>query len=260
MALFNDGSISTAADLQQYENSVLAVASTENIDLAAKLLLAQQDLANEVVLFLLRRPHRRDYSLWDDSSVLPRSRHLTDVVVTDPLRKWHVHRTLALVYRDAYNNQLNNRYQGKWAEYEALAKASARIYFQIGVGLVADPVPQAPVPMVTSVAGVANGGTFYIAVTWVDATGQEGAPSNFAQLGTSDGQQLLVTVSNPPQNVTSWNVYVGMSPGTLTLQNQSPMGTSSSWIMSSGLNPGTPLPTGQQPTWFAVDHRVIERG
>ncbi len=260
MALFNDGPISTAADLQQYENSILTVASTENIDLAAKLLLAQQDVGNELVLFLLRRPRRRDYSLWDDSSAAPRSRHLTDVVATDPLRKWHVHRTLALVYRDAYNNQLNGRYQAKWTEYEELAKASARIYFQIGVGLVDDPVPQAPIPMVTSVAGVANGGTFYVAVTWVDTTGQEGAPSNFAQLGTSDGQQLLVTVSDPPQNVTSWNVYVGMSPATLNLQNQSPLGTSSSWIMSSGLNSGTPLPTGQQPTWFAVDHRVIERG
>ena len=139
-------------------------------------------------------------------------RDLTDVVVTDPLRKWHVHRTLALVYRDAYNNQLNNRYQGKWAEYEELAKASARTYFQIGVGLVADPVPQAAVPVLSSVAGIAAGGMFYVAVTWVDATGQEGAPSDFAQLGTSDGQQLVVTVGNPPQNVTSWNVYVGLSP------------------------------------------------
>jgi hypothetical protein len=79
-------------------------------------------------------------------------------------------------------------------------------------------------------------------------------------LGTSDGQQLLVTVSNPPQNVTSWNVYVGTSPASLNLQNQSPLGTSNSWIMSSGLNPGTALPTGQLPTWFVVDHRVIERG
>src|SRR5580704_10054563 len=226
MALFNDGPISTAADLQQCENSILSVASTENIDLASKIMLAQQDLANEVVLFLVRRPHACNDSPWGDSSGVLSSRNVTNVVVTDPLRKWHVHRTLALVYRDAYNNQLNNRYQGKWAEYEALAKASARICFQIGIGLVADPVPQAAVPMVTSVAGVANGGTFYIAVTWVSTTGQEGAPSNFAQLGTSDGQQLLVTVSNPPQNVTSWNVYVGTSPASLNLQNQSPLGTS----------------------------------
>jgi hypothetical protein len=30
--------------------------------------------------------------------------------------------------------------------------------------------------------------------------------------------------------------------------------------MTSGLNSGTPLPAGQQPTWFLVDYRVIERG
>jgi len=260
MALFNDGPISTAEDLQQCENSILAVASTENIDLTSKIVLAQQDLANEVVLFLLRRPHRSDYPLWSDSSGSLSLRDLTDVVVTDPLRKWHVHRTLALVYRDAYNNQLNNRYQGKWAEYEALAKASARTYFQIGVGLVADPVPQAAAPVLTSVAGIAAGGTFYVAVTWVGNTGQEGAPSDFVQLGTSDGQQLYVTVSNPPQSVTTWNVYVGTTPAALSLQNVDPLPTSMGWTMTSALSAGVALPTGQQPTWFAVDHRVIERG
>src|ERR1700689_4638421 len=99
MALFNDGPISTAADLQEYENSILTVASTENIDLADKLMLAQQDLANEVVLFLLRRPNRSDYSLWAGSSGPLSSRNVSNVVVTDPLQKWHVHKTLALVYR-----------------------------------------------------------------------------------------------------------------------------------------------------------------
>ena len=260
MALFNDGPISTAADLQQYENSILTVASTENIDLGSKITLAQEDLANEVVLFLLRRPFSFEYLPWGNSPGPAGLRDMTDVVVTDPMRKWHVHRTLALVYRDAYNNQLNNRYQGKWVEYENLAKVSARIYFQIGVGLVADPVPQAAAPTVSSVVGTAAGGTFYVAVTWVGATGQEGAPSEFAQLGTSNGQQLFVTVGNPPQNVTTWNVYVGETPTTLTLQNLDPVAASMGWTMTSGLNAGVALPTGQQPTWFAVDHRVIERG
>jgi hypothetical protein len=260
MALFNDGPISTAADLQQYENSSLSVASTENIDLGSKLMLAQQDLANEVVLCLLRRPQRCDHSLWNDSSGFLSSRDLANVVVTDPLRTWHVHKTLALVYRDAYNNQLNNRYQGKWAEYEVLAKASARTYFQIGVGLVANPVPQAAAPVLTSVPGTAAAGSFYVAVTWVGTTGQEGAPSNLVQSGTSDGQQLYVTVSNPPQDVTTWNVYVGTTPTTLALQNGEPLATSTSWTMTSALSAGVSLPTGQQPTWFAVDHRVIERG
>jgi hypothetical protein len=101
---------------------------------------------------------------------------------------------------------------------------------------------------------------FYVAATWVNESGDEGAPSDIVQLTTSNGQQLVVTVSGPPLNVTSWNAYVGVSPSSLNLQNQSPLGTSSIWTMSSGLNPGTPLPSGQRATWFVVDHRVIERG
>jgi len=260
MALFNDGPISTAADLQQYENSILTVASTENIDLAGKMMLAQQDLANEVVSFLLRRRQRCDYLPWGDSSGSLSLRELTNVVVTDPLREWHIHRTLALVYRDAYNNQLNNRYQGKWMEYEVLAKASKRTYFQIGVGLVANPVPQAAAPVLATVTGTAAGGTFYVAVTWVGAAGQEGAPSALGQLSTSNGQQLLVSVGNPPQNVTTWNVYVGTTPTTLTLQNVDPILSTIGWTMTSAVNAGVALPTGQLPTWFAVDNRVIERG
>ena len=62
MALFTDGPISTAADLQQYENAILSVASAERIDVGAKLTLAQQDLGNELLLFLFRRSSLRDYS------------------------------------------------------------------------------------------------------------------------------------------------------------------------------------------------------
>jgi hypothetical protein len=255
MALFSDGPISDAADLQRYENAILNVASAESIDLGSKIMLAQEDLANEVLLFLLRRSSLREFSLG-----FRRPRGVKDIVVTDPMRQWHVHRTLALVYRDAYNNQLNDRYQGKWAEYEQLAKVSAQTYFQLGVGLVADPVPKGSAPTLSSVAGTAAGGMFFVAVTWVNGGGQEGAPSELVPLGTSDGQQLAVTVSGRPQNATSWNVYVGTSPDTLYLQNQSPLGTSSSWTMTSGPNPGVALPTGQEPTWFIVDHRVIERG
>jgi hypothetical protein len=255
MALFSDGPISDAADLQRYENAILNVASAESIDLGSKIMLAQQDLGNEILLFLFRRSSLAEYSVG-----LRRQRGVKDVVVTNPMRQWHVHKTLSLIYRDAYNNQLNDRYQGKWAEYELLAKASARTYFQIGVGLVADPVPKAGVPMVSSVAGTAAGGTFYVAVTWVNAAGQEGTPSDFVPLVTNDGQQLLVTIGVAPQSATNWNLYVGTSPTMLSLQNQAPLGTSSNWTMTSGLNPGRPLQGGQEPTWFVVDHRVIERG
>src|ERR1700728_3556452 len=99
MALFSDGPISVPADLQRYENAILNVASTESIDLGAKIMLAQQDLANEIVLLLYRRSSLHEYS-----PDYRRALGVKDVVVTEPLRQWHVHRTLSLIYRDAYNN------------------------------------------------------------------------------------------------------------------------------------------------------------
>lgn len=255
MALFTDGPISDAADLQRYENDILGVATTEGIDLGVKIVLAQQDLANQVILFLLRR-----WPLRQSPFGVRRGREVNDVVVTGPIRQWHVHKTLALVYRDAYNNQLNDRYQGKWKEYETLAKASENTYFQIGVGLVADPVPKPSSPTLSSGIGPGTGAAYFVAVTWVNATGQEGAPSDFVEFSTSDGQQLVVTAGAPPANVTGWNVYVGGSPSSSTLQNGGPLAANASWTMVSGLNPGTPLPTGQRPSWFVMDHHVIERG
>jgi len=256
MALFTDGPISSAKDLQEYEASVLTDANAEGIDVVAKVALAQQDLANELILFLLRRASFRDYQ-----SDVRRSRGLGDVVVTDALRQWHIHKTLAMVYRDAYNNQLNDRYQGKWNEYEELAKGSSRTYFQLGVGVVADPIPKATTPELSSVPGTAAGATFYVVATWVNSTGQEGAPSAYAQLSTSAGEVLAVGLTGiPPQNAVGWNAYVGASPSAVTRQNNNPLGIGVTWIMNGGLIPGAPFTMGQKPAWFIVDHRVIERG
>jgi hypothetical protein len=255
MALFTDGPISDSADLQRCENDILSVASVESIDLGGKIKLAQEYLANEVLLFLLRRAPARE---WPECR---RVREVEDVVVSRTMRQWHIYKTLALVYQDAYNNQLNDRYQGKWQEYEQLAKSSEQTCFQLGVGLVADPVAKAPMPTLSSVTGPGSGALLYVAVTWLNASSQEGAPSEFAQLQTVDGQELVVTIGGAPQNVTSWNVYVGSSPNSAALQNASPIAIgTSSWTMTSGPNPGGAPGDGQRPNWFIVDHRVIERG
>jgi hypothetical protein len=252
MALFTDGPISSAQDLQEYDSSVLNVANAEGIDVAVKVTLAQQDLGNELMLFLFRRAPSREYC--------GRSPGLADVVVTEALQQWHVLETLALVYRDAYYNQLNDRYQGKWNEYEQLAKASSRTYFQLGVGMVADPIPMAPVPQLSTVPGSGVEETLYVVATWVNAAGQEGAPSDNAALNIPAGAVLVVTLTGPPQNAVGWNAYVGLSPSTLTLQNNTPLALGSSWTMTGPLSPGAAPAMGQQPAWFIVDHRVIERG
>jgi hypothetical protein len=255
MALFTDGPISSEEDLQEYDSYVVSVASGEGIDVAAKIALAQQDLGNELLLFLLRRAPFRDYQ-----PGFRRRTGLPDVVVTDALQQWHILTTLALVYRDAYYNQLNDRYQGKWNEYEQLAKASSRMYFQLGVGVVADPIPMAPTPELSTVPGSGVAETLYVVATWVNAAGQEGAPSAFTQLRVPAGEDLAVTLTGPPTNVVGWNVYVGSSPTTLTRQNNTPVALGSSWTMTGGLSAGAAPTTGQPAAWFIVDHRFVERG
>lgn len=160
MALFTDGPINTPAELEDHESAILDVAHSEGIDVSAKIRLAQEEIANRIVLFLLSgagETNRRVVGM-------------SDVAVTQPLQQWHAHKTLALVYRDAYNRQLNDRYQGKWKEYERLAKASAETFFRIGVGLIADPVPRAGLPVLGTTPGASAGATFYVAITWVNAT------------------------------------------------------------------------------------------
>ncbi len=242
---------------ENYENAILSVVNTEQIDLAGKSTLAQNEIATEVLLFLLRRRRQPDFP-WMVTS--RQTIGVSDVFVTDSLRRWHAHKTLALVYRDAYNNQLNDRYQGKWKEYEQLAKASAESFFQIGVGVVSGPLPKAALPVLNAIPGNGIAATYYVAVAWVNQTGQAGSPSDVAQLTTFTGQQLLVSATKPPANATGWNAYIGESPDGTSLQNNSPIAIGDTWSLVAALQAG-PLPgQGQQPTWFLVDQRLIERG
>lgn len=259
MALFTDGAINETIDLQNYENRILDVASAEGIDLAGKIALAQGEIANELIMFLLKRLPFAELQ-WLPQPAARQQIGVSDVAVTGPLRQWHVYKTLALVYRDAYNNQLNDRYQGKWNEYEGLAKTSSKNYLRIGVGLVASPIPKASTPILSTTSGNGLASTYYAAVTWVNQAGREGGPSNVAQITTATGQQMAIAVVNPPANAAGWNVYVGQAPNTIGLQNSTPIGLGSAWTMTGALTAGAQPGSGQQPTWYVVDHRAIERG
>ncbi len=255
MALFSDGPINGAVDLQNYESSILNVASTEGIDLGAKVKLAQEDIANQLTLFLLQRSSIQGYQgpVWRRLTV-------NDVVVTAPLRQWHAHKTLAMIYRDAYNSQLNDRYQGLLTAYEQLAKTSRETYLRIGVGVVADPIVKPAPPMLSRIAGPGAAATYCLSVTWVNQSGQESAASDVSLISTSDGEQLVVQPTGAPINALGWNLYVGTAPDALGRQNDGPLGINESWTSSVGIRQGNRPSGGQQPTWYFVDNRVMDRG
>src|SRR5579883_2891896 len=107
MALFTDGPPATVEDLVVLDSQLLTVANVEGIDVTQKLELAHQELGLELTAQLKRWGN---YEEWLWVSQYPK---LNCVVVSPALKLWHSYRSLEMVYRDAYNSQLNDRYAGK---------------------------------------------------------------------------------------------------------------------------------------------------
>lgn len=248
MALFTDGFISSIEELLGYESAILDVARGEGIDLTKKLKLAEEELAVDLQAFLARQGD---------------SRGLEQIVVTGPLHKWHTFRALSVTYRDAYNRQLNDRYEGKWREYDKLAAWAAGALFDAGVGMVSEPVPRAGQPELSTVGGPIAAATYFVSVTWIGRTGDEGAPSELAAITAPEGALLAVKAVDPPAGALGWNVYASYTGSGLSLQNDSPVRPYEMWIEpTSGARKGKPVGRGQEPEAYLrqSSRRVFDRG
>ena len=254
--LFTDGSISTIEELVEYESAILDVAKTERIDLTAKLKLAEKELGIELDALLRRRQESEDL-LW--SSIVPRG--LGHVVVTEALHRWHTFRTLSLVYRDAYNRQLNDRFLGKWQEFDRMAEWARQSLCDGGLGMTSSPVPKPSQPELGAAAGQAAAATYFVSVTWVGQGGIEGAPSAVEALATTGASAQTILAVDPPAIATGWNVYASYFPTGLTRQNDTPIRLGQTWTEpAEGLRKGRPMACGQRPEMFLRLTGVLSRG
>ena len=250
--LFTDGTIATVANLAEYESEIRAVAAAEGIDLDTKLRLAQTEVGVELLA----------------ASVLPdahRSRTaftLDQVVVTDALLLWHIFHTLAIVFRDAYNRRLNDKYLPKWKEYRELSQISTGQYLSIGVALVLDPLPAPGAPALAAMAGGSlPATTYFVRNTWVNAAGQESAPSPAVAKAVAAGQLLKISPATPTARATGWFPYVGTEPGGEQRQSSTALALTDSWTMpAGGLVAGAALPLGQPPDLLRSLPRTLQRG
>jgi len=254
MALFTDGTVSSIEDLTGQDSQLLSVASTEGIDVGRKLALAKEEIGAELTV-LLRKLSHSDHTSWAAAPL-----DVDSVVVTAPLRLWHTYLTLEMVYRDAYNSQLNDRYAGKRDQFHELREIAYERLIQIGVGIAAQPVPQATAPTVTPIPGTLPNGTYYVSAAWVNERGEEGASSSPA-VTTIAESTLQADAGAPPVHVTGWNVYVGDAQESMILQNGTPIAPGQLWqaggaLTTSGKGPGS----GQEPTYLKAVPRLILRG
>jgi hypothetical protein len=135
MSLFMDKTAVTIDELTRHDSNLLEVSRVERVDLTAKLALAHDELEVDLTAIFDRARNNTTPAVSPNYLMLP------NVVVTLALRLWDVNQTLVLVYRDAYFDQLNDRYKGKWAEYVVLAKWARDKFLTADIGLVVDPVP-----------------------------------------------------------------------------------------------------------------------
>lgn len=218
-------------------------------------MLAQDEIATDLQLFLNRA------SLWDPRFSIGQKFDTNQIVISGPLRRWHAYKTLALVYQDAYNNQLNDRYLGKWTEYDKLSGAAAQTLFEVGAGMVQYPVPKAGEPVLNVVPMAVTGTSYYLRISWVGPSGQEGAASDVVMAKSDDGSAILVKSPDAAPGIEAWNIYAASSPDNVQLQNSSPISIGDSWMLpSTGLQAGRLPGGGQAPGWWLVDRRILPRG
>jgi hypothetical protein len=262
MALFTDAPISTLDQLAAQDSAALDVASTEGIDATAKISLAQDELGIEIVAAASRPPFSpASPSVWWPGMVLTTTLQLSSIVVTPPLRLWHTFHTLELIYRDAYNNQLNDRYLGKWHAYTDLAKWASSMLMQTGVGVVSDPMAVAQSPQVAVISGIFQAATYFAQAAWLNSRGEEGMASAVASASALDQNSIQVSANNPPANATAWNIYAGTSIDSITLQNPAPIDAGQPWLLPvAGLVSGRSPSTGQAPSYYRVLPRYLQRG
>jgi hypothetical protein len=249
MALFTDGELATLERLREHESAIEEVLTGERIEMSSKLRLAHEDVAADLNAFLA---HAADEGgdRWA----------LENVVVTTALRQWEVLHALELIYRDAYSSHLNDRYLAKWNEYRRLAREARRRLFEQGVGATRRPIPKAPVPKLGDVPGGNAGGTFWARVSWVRDE-EEGAPSDARAWATAPNTALTVAAGEPPVGVSGWNLYVGILPDEVELQNDQPLPPGSVWTMpETGPRRGRPAGTGQTLSEFVRLRRILLRG
>lgn len=254
MPLFTDGPISSLEDLTAQDSQLLNVAGVEGIDALQKIAIAQEEVAMDLTT-AMARSGSTDQLFW-----LAPQPVLQSVVVTPSLKLWHTARALELFYSDAYNSQLNDRYAGKRNQFHDLAKWAYAKLLEIGVGLVGVPVPRAAAPTLTTFPGALADGVYYVATTWLNRAGEEGAPSEAVTIATSSAT-FLVQAGQPPANGASWNVYAGVAPDSLCRQNASPLQPGQTWQQSAALvQAGAMAGKGQRPSHLRPLPRLIQRG
>lgn len=259
MSLFTDTDVVTLGDLQQFESALVEVASTHDINVSTKISLATSSIGDLLLLWLLRS------YMSDPQWLTRRVLGLSTVVVTPTLYRWLCFESLSRFYSEAYNVQLNTRFQGKWMEYQTAAQQAAEMLKLSGIGIVYRALPKPNLPLLSTGTGNALAETTYVQTAWVDSLGNEGALSPVNALTLPGDSSISVAMAEgevgAPAAASGWNVYVSTSEDATYRQNNAALPIGSTWTLpTSGFVDGPAPVNGQLPNYFVIDPKRSQRG
>ncbi len=259
MALFTDSGVVTLDDLLQFEAPLVQVASSHGINVETKVNLSIDAIGDKLLLWLL------DIGASDPQFLNRRVLGLSTVVVTSSLHRWLCFDSLSRFFAEAYNVQLNTRFQAKWTEYQNEAAQASQMFFMSGVGIVYKALPRPALPLISVQTGNSPAQAIFVQTAWVDGSGNEGALSPVNGLILAENSTIVVSMAegavNAPSAAVGWNVYVSASEDDLTRQNFTPLSIGATWqLPSTGIVEGPDPIDGQQPQFYVQLSRQIRRG
>jgi hypothetical protein len=259
MALFTDTNVITLDDLLPYEVTLVQIASPHGINVDTKINLASSAIGDKLLLWLL------DAGVADPQFATRRKIGLSTVVVTPSMRRWLSFESLSRFFAEAYNIQLNSRFQGKWGEYQQESNTARDLVARDGIGIVYHPLPEPAMPSVTLGPGALAAQSLFVQTSWVDANGSESGTSPVNGLLLNDSAGVTVAMSETglqvPLTAAGWNVYLSSSETAPALQNSAPLAVGANWSLPSiGVISGPPPSAGQTPDYYVPVPNRIRRG
>lgn len=275
MSQFTDSGRIGISDLEAYESTLSKIASTHGINLDSKTAIAIADIGDGLLATLERAGSAN--SPWFNPtttgrynmvSIPPESQwylNLDNVVVTPSLQRWISYAVLSHVFAEAYNVQLNDRFKNKWIEYSRRAREAADVFYQLGIGVVYEPLPQPPEAIVTAGAGNQPAGIITVQTAWADANGNESMLSPLVPVTLGASSSFTVAMGGapgqPPPFAAGWNLYVGSNGSSATRQNSTLNLWNEVWSLpASGLVAGAAPAGSRQPDAYIIDPQRIQRG
>jgi hypothetical protein len=273
MSLFTDSGLIGISDLSIYEVTLSKTASTHGINVESKTTLAMASIGDRLLARLMHAGASTggflsSVSLSSIRTLPPQSAwsfNLNNVVVTDQLKRWICYEVLAQCFAEAYNVQLNDRYREKWLDYASRAKTTEQSLYEIGIGIVYQPLSQPGNALVTTGSGSLTGGIVTVQTVWQDASGHESILSPLVPVTLADQSSMTVTTqagnNHVPATAIGWNVYVGANGSSPSKQNATPVALNASWTApAAGFVTGAAPRGGQQPEAYLLDSQRLVRG